>query len=336
MRVHHLNCGSMCPVGAALVGGAMCCHCLLLEGEDGLILVDSGLGAEDVADPRRLGRLFRATFRPRLHIAETALRQVADRGFRVSDVRHIVPTHLDLDHAGGLADFPAATVHAFAAELRAAKDPTSRERMRYLPAQLSAVANWDRIKPGGDEWFGFDSVRALPGGRDDVLLIPLPGHSRGHCGVAVSTPEGWLLHCGDAYFRHAEVAPASGKAPLALRMLESLVDADRAARVANRDRLRDLAQSYAAEVRLICSHDAAEFAAFRGWSSLAAQPANRALKPPSAGDVVGRSCSTAASSRRVPLSRSNASTQPAKPARIEGPPRGAKQASRSGNGTDRV
>jgi len=42
-------------------------------------------------------------------------------------------------------------------------------------------------------------VRALPGARDDVLLIPLPGHSRGHCGVAVKTGEGWLLHCGDAY-----------------------------------------------------------------------------------------------------------------------------------------
>ena len=28
---------------------------LLIEGEDGLILVDSGLGVEDVNDPRRLG-----------------------------------------------------------------------------------------------------------------------------------------------------------------------------------------------------------------------------------------------------------------------------------------
>jgi glyoxylase-like metal-dependent hydrolase (beta-lactamase superfamily II) len=212
MRLHHLNCGSMCPVGAALIGGAMCCHCLLIEGEDGLILVDSGLGVEDIADPSRLGRLFRAVARPRLQIAETAVRQVAALGFSVADVRHIVPTHLDLDHAGGLADFPAATVHVFAAELRATKDPTWKERFRYRRAQLSAVAHWDPVEPGGDAWFGFASVRALPGARDDVLLIPLPGHSRGHCGVAVKTGEGWLLHCGDAYFHHAEVEPrASGR-----------------------------------------------------------------------------------------------------------------------------
>ena len=263
MKVHHLNCGSMCPVGARLVGGQMCCHCLLIEGEDGLILVDSGLGVEDVADPKRLGWMFRAVARPRLRIDETALRQVADLGFRIDDVRHIVPTHLDPDHAGGLADFPAATVHVFGSELRATKDPTLMERSRYRPAQLSGVARWAPVEPGGDAWFGFASVRALPGARDDALLIPLPGHSRGHCGVAVKTGEGWLLHCGDAYFHRAEVAPAGGRAPLGPRLFESLVNVDRKARLANQGRLRALAKDHGGEVRLVCSHDPVELAAFR-------------------------------------------------------------------------
>ena len=263
MKIHHLNCGSMCPVGGRLVGGSMCCHCLLIEGEDGLILVDSGLGVEDIADPGRLGFLFNALTRPRLEISETAMRRVADLGFRVADVRHIVPTHLDLDHAGGLADFPAAKVHVFGPELRAAKDPIWRERARYRLAQLSAVGNWAPVEAGGEDWFGFSSVRALPGTRDDVLLIPLRGHSRGHCGVAVSTADGWLLHCGDAYFHHAEVAPAGGKAPPALRLFQHLVNFDRAARLANRNRLRDLARRHGSEVKLVCSHDPAELAACR-------------------------------------------------------------------------
>ncbi len=253
----------MCPAGARMVGGQMCCHCLLLEGEDGLILVDSGLGVEDIQDPKRLGPMFRAITRPRLQIAETALRQVADLGFRIDDVRHVVPTHLDLDHAGGLADFPAATVHVFGAEWRASKDPTWKERLRYRRAQLSAVARWAAVEPGGETWFGFESVRALPGGRDDVLLIPLPGHSRGHCGVAVRTGEGWLLHCGDAYFHHAEVEPQGGRAPLGLRLFESLVNVDRKARLANQARLRALANDHGHEVRLVCSHDPADLMAFR-------------------------------------------------------------------------
>ena len=142
MRIHHLNCGSLCPRGGRLFGGAggllspapMCCHCLLIEGDDGLILVDAGLGVEDVNEPRRLGFLFNATARPRLDVAETALRQVADLGFPPSDVRHIVPTHLDLDHAGGISDFPGAAVHVFAAELRAASSrPTLNERLATAP-----------------------------------------------------------------------------------------------------------------------------------------------------------------------------------------------------------
>src|SRR3546814_15732883 len=34
-----------------------------------------------------------------------------DRPPLVQDVRHIIITHLDFDHAGGIEDFPAAAVH---------------------------------------------------------------------------------------------------------------------------------------------------------------------------------------------------------------------------------
>ena len=202
MRIHHLNCGSLCPRGGRLFGGLggplspapMCCHCLLIEGEDGLVLVNSGLGVEDVNEPRRLGFLFNAMARPRLDVAETALRQVVDLGYRPSDVRHIVPTHLDLDHAGGLCDFPDAAVHVFADELRAASHrSTLGERNRYRKAQINSVKKWAATEEEGDSWFGFSSVRAIPGTRDELLLIPLPGHTRGHCGVAVRRADDWLF-----------------------------------------------------------------------------------------------------------------------------------------------
>ena len=67
--------------GGPLTPAPMCCHCLLIEGDDWLILVDTGLGVEDVNEPRRLGFLFNTLARPRLKVAETALRQVADMGY---------------------------------------------------------------------------------------------------------------------------------------------------------------------------------------------------------------------------------------------------------------
>jgi len=299
MRIHHLNCGSLCPRGGRFLGAAgwplspapMACHCLLIEGDDGLILVDSGLGVEDVTEPRRLGFMFRAVARPRLEVAETALRQVVDMGYRPSDVRHIVQTHLDLDHAGGISDFPAAAVHVFAAELSAASNrPSLNERLRYRPAQIAAVKKWAPVKEEGETWFGFSAVRAIPGTRDEVLMIPLPGHTRGHCGVAVRRSDDWLLHCGDAYLHHSEVEP-DGAVPKGLRWLQSLASVDNAERRANQARLRELARLAADEVKLISSHDQAEFAAMRSeqWESppqapAAPRPASAARRPPQ-GDI---------------------------------------------------
>jgi glyoxylase-like metal-dependent hydrolase (beta-lactamase superfamily II) len=287
VRIHHLNCGSLSPRGGRSLGAAgsplssapMCCHCLLIEGGDGLILVDTGLGVDDVNEPRRLGFLFNALARPRLEVAETALRQVVDLGYRPSDVRHIVPTHLDLDHAGGIGDFPGAAVHVFAAELSAASNPASlNERTRYRRGQIDAVKTWAAVQEEGEPWFGFSTVRALPGTRDEVLLVPLPGHTRGHCGVAVRRQHDWLLHCGDAYFHHAELEKDGGASPKGLRWFEARASVDNSQRLANQGRLRELARVSADKVTLICSHDITDLAAMRS----AAREAEAARQPVSA------------------------------------------------------
>jgi glyoxylase-like metal-dependent hydrolase (beta-lactamase superfamily II) len=106
----------------------------------------------------------------------------------------------------------------------------------------------------GDEWLGFTSVRVLPGTDPEVLLIPLHGHTLGHTGVAVRRGDGWLLHCGDAYFHHGEVATPS-HCPPALRLFQALNNADGAARRENQERLQELGRRHGDEVELICSHD---------------------------------------------------------------------------------
>lgn len=272
LKIHHLNCGTMCPHGKRLIAGnggwleaaEMCCHCLLIEGPDGLVLVDTGLGTGDVTRPAQLGRMFNLVTRPQLRLDETALHQVQALGFKPSDVRDIVVTHLDLDHAGGLPDFPEARVHVFAPEKQAATQRLSAaERGRYRPAHFAHNPNWVVHETDGDQWFGFDSVRAVPGTGDGVLLIPLTGHSRGHSGVAVDTGDGWLLHCGDAYFHHDEMVPQDPHCPVGLRMFQNLVQMDGRARKDNQVRLRMLVRDHGDEVKLMCAHDPVELARFR-------------------------------------------------------------------------
>ena len=212
MRIHHLSCGTCCPLAGRFVPNfprEMICHCLLVEAPDGLVLIDTGLGREDALDPKgRLGWLAATSFGMRPTEGLTAHEQIRDLGHDPQDVRHVIVTHLDYDHCGGLGDFPEATVHVMAAELEQAEQrPSSADRLRYLAHCWAHGPRWARHEVShGEPWFGFEAVRELPGLPPEFLLVPLPGHSRGHAGVAIDRgAEGWMLHAGDAYYDRREL-----------------------------------------------------------------------------------------------------------------------------------
>jgi glyoxylase-like metal-dependent hydrolase (beta-lactamase superfamily II) len=268
--VHHLACGQLHPSPGRLVyerGGHhhLVCHCLLVEVGDALVLVDTGLGRADVADPRgRLGRSFLTMIRPTLDDRHTAITQLEQRGFDPRAVRHIVVTHLDLDHIGGLADFPHATVHVMRSEhAQAHAQARLHDRQRYRPVQWSHGVRWALHDVAGETWQGMQAVCALPGLPPEILLVPTVGHSAGHAAVAVQDASGWLLHCGDAYFHRGEVDPSAPRCPPGLRFFQWLVAHDRRARLHNRDRLRELA-SAGQGMRLFSAHDPQELARLRG------------------------------------------------------------------------
>lgn len=264
MRVHHILCGTLCPVGFGLLGvqpkpHGMVCHCLVIETNDGLVLVDTGFGTDDLRDPvERLGGPFTRLVRPTFDPKQTAVAQIERLGFKRSDVRHIIPTHLDLDHAGGLPDFPEATVHVFRKELDAAlARATYPERQRYRPVHFAHQPKWDPCDVRGEAWFGFECVRQLEGLPPEILLVPTIGHSRGHCAIAVETNGTTLLHAGDAYFHRDEMDPEQPKCPLPLKLFQSAVAIDDLTRIRNRERLRMLAREQE-HVRVFCAHDPIE------------------------------------------------------------------------------
>jgi glyoxylase-like metal-dependent hydrolase (beta-lactamase superfamily II) len=245
--------------GSVLAAGRLVCHVLLIEGPDGLTLVDTGFGTGDVRDRQHMAREFKALTRPRLDLAETATEQVRTLGFDPGDVRHIVLTHLDIDHGGGLPDFPHAQVHLWTRELEMIQNPPMRERRRYAIARSHWAhgPNWVTHEPGGDEWLGFESVRVLPDNSTEILLVPLPGHTFGHNAVAIRRNGDWLLHCGDAYFHHGDIeTPPS--CPVGLRLFQTFVQANGKLRHQNQERLRELARRHPNDVTLICSHDPVE------------------------------------------------------------------------------
>ncbi len=247
MRIHHLNCISTCPLGGKLMDGRsesivrrgeLACHCLLVETAAALVLIDTGLGLRDVAEPKtRLSAMFLGLLSPAFREEMTAVRQVQRLGFDPRDVRHIVLTHLDFDHAGGLDDFPQATVHMMATERDyAMAQKTWLDRQRFRPQQWSTKGRWRAYSAAaGERWFGFERVRALDGVPPEIVMVPLAGHAQ-RC-----TP--------------------------GLRFYQWMMEKDRASRLLNPRRVRGLNRAQPRQVSIFCGHDILEFERLAGHSA---------------------------------------------------------------------
>ena len=203
MRIHHLDCGPMRPPGGALMDGIsrgpfgrLTCHCLAIEtGGEGVVLVDTGLGLRDVLRPyARLPWANTAALRFRFDPERTMIRQLKHRGLSPRDVRHIVVTHLDFDHAGGLLvgqwpdelalAFPGVPVSMLDAAIHWARaaDPDARLNVgSRLVALLEREGLLDEVGDGEE---------AVPGAR----FRSAPGHRAGHAVVELD---------GDVPFVHA-------------------------------------------------------------------------------------------------------------------------------------
>lgn len=268
MRVHHINCGTMCPLagglltgeGSALKRGLLVAHCLLIETDQhGLVLLDTGFGLRDTQNPaERLGKDSMMILGAPREV-DCAIRHVERLGFKGTDVRHIILTHMDVDHAGGISDFPHARIHVMNAEHRAAVARESRiERMRYRPIQWEHGADFVLHEPTrGESWRGFSCVRNIEGLPPEILMLPLEGHTRGHACVAIDFAEGPLVYAGDAYFHHDSIHGAKADVPAMLRFYEWMLACDKQKLASNHIRLRALAAQK--DITLFCAHDVSEF-----------------------------------------------------------------------------
>jgi glyoxylase-like metal-dependent hydrolase (beta-lactamase superfamily II) len=247
IQIDHLSAGWLCNPP----GPWACCHVLRVRAGDRSVLIDTGIGLADVRDPvARIGKPAIDAAGFRFEECDTALRQLERLGTDPTTVTDIVLTHLDPDHVGGLSDFPHARVHVSAVERDAAEsgDP------RYRPVQWSHSPNWCTYAKPTSTWFGFDAFELDLPLIAPLLLIPLPGHTPGHCGVAIRRESNWLLHVGDAYYLRAELADASHPVDALARINAT----DDPARRSTLQRLRDLLAQHAGQVQTVGYHDVSE------------------------------------------------------------------------------
>jgi glyoxylase-like metal-dependent hydrolase (beta-lactamase superfamily II) len=172
--------------------------CLLIDTNKGLTLVDTGLGLDDYHNPTWMTRMFRIITIVPFNPAEAAFNQIKKMGFDPNDVKNIILTHMHFDHCSGLADFPKARVHVYRGEYHAFTEGRIRQftEFAYIPRYIAHKPEFVLYDQVDSKWYEFDAIR-LPF-EPEIYLIPLFGHSRGHCGVAIKTSTGWFFHAADA------------------------------------------------------------------------------------------------------------------------------------------
>lgn len=174
-------------------------RCLLIEHDDGLVLVDTGIGDKDDAKFRDIYAVDNAGTRGHTRLED----RLAELGHAATDVRWVINTHLHFDHAGGntyrapsgelVPTFPGAGYVVQRRELDFARHTNERTAGSYLAANFT-----------GTEFTLLDGeTTPLPG----IRCLPTPGHVPYHQSILVESD-------GEVACFIADLIPTSAHIPL--------------------------------------------------------------------------------------------------------------------------
>jgi glyoxylase-like metal-dependent hydrolase (beta-lactamase superfamily II) len=174
-------------------------RCLLIEHDDGLVLIDTGVGNKEDAKFRDIYGVQNEGTKGRTQLEDA----LAELRYRPEDVGLVINTHLHFDHAGGntyrddagklALSFPRARYVVQKGELDFAFHTNERTAASYLPHNFESVPF--ELVDG--------QVEALPG----VHCVPTPGHVPYHQSVLVESG-------GERVCFLADVVPTSAHLPL--------------------------------------------------------------------------------------------------------------------------
>lgn len=182
-----------CPIGAFL----------LVHPSRGALLVDTGLHP-DAADrlASNFGRLNARFFSTlRASRERTVPAQLRARGLDPAAIDLVVMTHLHVDHASAMSEFPGATFVCAREEWTAASARFGVWQ-GYVRSQLpgaSALRQVDFSSAEAQPWGPFPATIDLLGD-GSVRLLFTPGHTRGHLSVLVRAAGRDVLIVGDALY----------------------------------------------------------------------------------------------------------------------------------------
>lgn len=221
-------------------------RCLLVEHDDGLVLIDTGIGNKENDKFKDIYGVDNAGANGRTKLEDA----IAALGHTPDDIKWVINTHLHFDHAGGNTTpqglaFPRAQYVVQRRELEFAKHTNERTAASYLQH------NFDRVP--------FQLIdgekEVLPG----IRGIPTPGHVPYHQSILVENG-------GEKACFLADLVPTSAHLPLPWIMgydLEPLVTLETRRRTYQRAEAEGWLLVFEHDPKVVCGrlgHDGKGFA----------------------------------------------------------------------------
>jgi len=161
----------------------------LIRHPQGDIVVDGGNPRAVARDARAHWGALADQFRAHMTEEQHCAAQLRKLGVAPETVRHVVQTHLHIDHTGALGHFPEATVIVHAQELDAARAAEPPHAQGYVREDFERAGLAWREVEGELDLFGDGAIR----------LLQTPGHSAGHMSLLLNLDEtGPVLLTADA------------------------------------------------------------------------------------------------------------------------------------------
>lgn len=218
----------------------------LLIHPKGNVVIDGGLAAEGLTDPRAYWGESIDSYRPQMSEKQGCVAQLAALGLAPGDVRFVVLSHLHSDHTGAIGRFPQATHIVQRREYEYAFAPDWFAAGAYVRKDFDRPGlRWHFLE--GDATDSYDLY-----GDGTLRMVFTPGHTLGHQSFLVTLPgSGAFLLAADAVYTldHWREKALPG-------FVASTVDAVRSVR-----KLRALAERTGAT--LVAGHDPEAWPAFR-------------------------------------------------------------------------
>ena len=182
----------------------------------GAILVDTGLHPSIATDPgQNFGSLGARFGKPTLEPGEDVPSQLRKRGLDPGEIPIVVMTHLHMDHASAISEFPNSTFVVSETEWRFASSGSKPLLNGYRRAHFDYAFDYRTIdfdRANINSYAGFGRTFDLFGD-GSIRLAYTPGHSPGHMSVIAHLAERDFVIGGDAVYMLAQLEGSEPAAP---------------------------------------------------------------------------------------------------------------------------